>query len=197
MTARLLCAAVLAGILLFGCAKPDGGAASRATAHPAQADAGPAVDPALLAFLSEARALHHQANVYEASNEPSQALESLDKLVHVQRPHPGVKVPEVEEVLADTYARLAELRLRAGSFDGAARDVQEGLTHAGDPTYFRGHLFEVAGLVEEARAASLTDAGHSADADRARERALALLQEAVDIQNKVIADSLAAPDAGP
>jgi len=152
----------------------------------AAADAGPIVDSALLASLSEARALHHEANVYEASNDPARATEALERLVHVQRPHPGTTVPEVEEVLADTYARLAELRLRAGNFDGAARDIQEGLDHAREPTYFRGHLFEVAGIIEEARAATLADAGQSADAHRAREQALSRLREAVDIQNKVI-----------
>jgi len=138
--------------------------------------------------------------LYGRPNNPNReslehALASLEKLTRAPRPHPGAKVPEIEEVLADTYARLAELRLRGGGFDAAAHDVQEGLAHASDATYFRGHLFEVAGLVEEARAGSLADAGHASDADRARERALALLQEAVDIQNKVIADSLA--DAGP
>ncbi|WP_394849070.1 hypothetical protein LZC95_16665 [Pendulispora brunnea] len=151
-------------------------------------DAGPVVDPPLLAFLSQARALHHEANVHEAAGEPARAIEALERLVSGPKPHPERTVPEVEEVLSDTYARLGELRLQSGNMDAAAAAIREGLAHAKEPTYFRGHLFEVSGIIEEARAASLADAGRADDAKRARERALDLLHEAVEIQNKVITD---------
>jgi hypothetical protein len=57
-------------------------------------------------------------------------------------------------------------------------------------------LLEVEGLVEEARAARLADAGNAAEAQRARERAIALLEEVVRIQDQVIQRSLAARDGG-
>jgi len=178
----LLAAAAMASSA--ACSKrEDAGAV--ATAGP-QSDAGAIVDPPLLAFLSEARALHHEANLHEASNEPSRAIEALVRLTHAPKPHPETTTPEVEEVLADTYARLAELRMRTGDLDGAAHDIQDGVTHAEAPSYFRGHLLEVAGIIEEARAASLADAGRRTDSNRARDRALSLLREAVEIQKKVI-----------
>ncbi|WP_394820856.1 hypothetical protein [Pendulispora albinea] len=155
------------------------------------------VDPQLLAYLSQARALHHEANVHEASNDPARAIAALEQLTKAARPRPGAVVPEIDEVLADTYARLAELRMRAGNFDGAARDVEQGLAHAKEPTYFRGHLFEVAGIVEEARAVSLADAGRPADVTRARERALTHLREAVEIQNRVIQGDVPRPASTP
>jgi tetratricopeptide (TPR) repeat protein len=182
---------IMVGLLtIAGCAKrpePQKVAAS--------ADAGPVVDVELMAYLSEARALHHEANLREAENDVPKAIAALERLSRADRPHAPRRLPEVEEVLADTYARLAELRLGRNDFTGALHDVEEGVTHAPEPTYFRGHLFEVEGLIEEARAASLADAGKADEAKRARERALAVLHEAVEIQEKVVAASLG--DAGP
>lgn len=148
------------------------------------------VDTEIMAFLSEARALHHQANMKEESGDVPGAVAAMDRLVAAKRPHPERKAPEVEEVLADAYARLAELRLRRGELDPAASAVKNGLDHVADATYFRGHLIEVQGLVEEARAAQLTDAGKPEEASKARERAIALLEEVVKIQEQVIQGSL-------
>lgn len=159
-------------------------------------DAGTPVDLEVMAFLSEARALHHETNVHEDSGELKEAIASLDRLVHAKRPHEATKVPEVEEVLADTYARLADLRLRAGDVDGASREVREGMTHAPDTTYFRGHLLEVDGIVEEARGVNLADAGKREEAQKARRHAIERLREAVEVQERVVAASLASQDAG-
>lgn len=180
---------LLLSTMVLHCAKSDGGAAARS-------DAGTPVDTEVMAFLSEARALHHETNVHEDSGELKEGIASLDRLVHAKRPHEGTKVPEVEEVLADTYARVADLRLRAGDVDGASRDVREGMTHAPDPTYFRGHLLEVDGIVEEARGANLADAGKREEAQKARSHAIERLREAVEVQERVVTASLAAQDAG-
>jgi hypothetical protein len=159
-------------------------------------DAGTPVDLDVMAFLSEARALHHETNVHEESGDVRAGIASLDRLVHAKRPREGTKVPEVEEVLADTYARLAELRLRSGDVEGASREVREGMTHAPETTYFRGHLLEVDGIVEEARGANLADAGKREEAQKARVHAIERLREAVEVQEKVITTSLASQDAG-
>ncbi len=154
------------------------------------------VDMELMAFLSEARALHHQANLKEESNDLPGATTAMQRLVSARRPHEGTATPEVEEVLADAYARLAELQLRQGALEAAAEAVKNGLAHAPEPTYFRGHLIEVEGLVEEARAAGLADAGKPEEAAQAREKAIQLLEQVVRIQDQVIQRSLAARDAG-
>lgn len=178
-----LCTLLLALVAGFAfvpaCSRHDGGT-----------DDGQPVDTEIMAFLSEARALHHAANLKEESGDLDGAIGAMDRLVAARRPHPGTKAPEVEEVLADAYARLAELRLKNGDLDPAASAVKSGLEHAAEPTYFRGHLVEVQGLVEEARAARLADAGNAAEAARARERAIQLLEEVVKIQDQVIQRSL-------
>ena len=159
--------------------------------HDVDADGTPAVDTEIMAFLSEARAFHHQANLAEEGGDLAPAVNAMDRLVNAQRPHPERMTPEVEEVLADAYARLAELRLKKGELDPAATAIKNGLEHVAEATYFRGHLIEVQGLVEEARAAQLADAGKPEAAKLAREHAIQLLEEVVKIQDQVIQRSLA------
>jgi tetratricopeptide (TPR) repeat protein len=183
-----LCALLLALGLGF--------AATPACSREGADDGAPAVDTEIMAFLSAARALHHEANLKEDNGDTPGAIRAIERLVAAPRPHPERKTPEIEEVLADAYARLAEMLLRAGQLDAAAAAVKHGLEHATETTYFRGHLVEVQGLIEEARAAQLADAGNGAEAAKARERAIALLEEVVKIQEQVIQRSLAG-DAGP
>jgi hypothetical protein len=148
---------------------------------------GPAIDRPTMAFLSIARSLHHEADLHESGGDIAGATAALERLVAV----PAPAAAEVDEVLADAHARLAELRLRRGDFEGAGRDVRAGLDHARAPTYFRGHLLEVEGLVEEARARMLADAGKPGEAQQARAKAMAVLEEAVEMQEQVIARALA------
>jgi len=153
---------------------------------------GTPIDARVMAFLSAARALHHEADIHERSGDARGALAPLERLVAL----PAPTAVEVDEVLADTHARLAELRLGLGDLEGAGRDIQAGLLRVQGPTYFRGHLLEVEGLIEEARAAGLADAGHGDQAAAARARAMALLEEAVRVQQQVIEQALPAADGG-
>jgi len=144
------------------------------------------VDKPLMAFLSAARAAHHQADIEQSRGDSKAAIAALEALATM----PAPKAIEVDEVLADAYARLAELRLERDELQRAEADVAAGLAHAQAPTYFRGHLLEVEGLLEEARARSLADAGRVAAAERARAKAVRLLQEAVRTQENVIERAL-------
>lgn len=142
------------------------------------------VDPVLLAFLSQARSAHHTADQREAQGDLGAAVTALERLTRAPRP-PG-EAPEVGEVLADTQARIADLLSRTGGFDQANRAVDAGLEQARAPSYFRGHLFEVRGLVEERLEKSLRDKARGPEADQARERSLAAYEEAMKIQAEVI-----------
>ena len=182
VTMAVLCTLLLALVAGFGLAP--------SCSRQVGSDDGTPVDTEIMAFLSEARALHHEANMKEDGGDLAGAVSTMERLVAARRPHPERKGPEVEEVLADAYARLAELRLKKGDLDPAAAAVESGLEHVAEATYFRGHLVEVQGLVEEARAAQLADAGNAAEAARAREHAIQLLEEVVKIQEQVIQRSL-------
>jgi tetratricopeptide (TPR) repeat protein len=153
------------------------------------------VDTDVMAFLSKARAAHHEANVKEQQGKLAEAIAPLEQLVKSPLPRPGTPVPEVEEVLADTYARLADLKLQLGDIDGAEKDIDAGLAHASEPSYYRGHLLEVQGIAEEQRAARLADAGNAVEAQSARSHAITLLRQAVEIQDQVI-KNMTARDGG-
>jgi hypothetical protein len=148
------------------------------------------VDPVLLAFLSRARSAHHVADQHEATGDSAAALRALQALVSTVQP-PG-NAPEVDEVLADTHARMADLLSSAGRFDQADAEISEGLTKAKAPSYFRGHLLEVKGLVEERRAKALAGAGRGPEAEKARERSLSAYEEAMKIQAEVIQQAVPA-----
>jgi len=151
------------------------------------------VDPALLAFLSQARSAHHVADLREAQGDAPGALRVLQGLTASAKP-PG-NAPEVEEVLADTRARCADLLSVAGRFDQADLELSAGLENARTPSYFRGHLFEVRGLVEERREKALRGTSRGQEADQARDRSLAAYEEAMKIQAEVIARAAAPPSA--
>jgi tetratricopeptide (TPR) repeat protein len=176
---RLLLAstAVLALALTAGC-RGQGATPGCPGSEPSAAP----VDESLLAFLSAARSLHHEADVKVSGGDTSGAIAALERLVAM----PAPRAVEVDEVVADARARLAELRLKRGDLDGADRDLQAGLERVQGPTYFRGHLLEVEGLVAEARAGTFADAGKTEEAVRARTRAVTLLEEAVRVQAQVI-----------
>ena len=103
------------------------------------------IDPALLAFLSRARAAHHRADLLEADNQLDPAARELSSVTDGPLPPGGPSLPEVREVLADTLARRADLSSRLGRHDAATADVDRGLTLATEVSYFRGHLFEEIG----------------------------------------------------
>jgi len=175
---------------LAACSRPELAAPERC----AEQDAGTPVDPLLLAFLSRARAAHHAADNLEASGDLNGAVVQLQSLVAGPFPPGNGKelAPEVNEVLADTLARLADFHSRLGAFDQALADVRSGLEHAQSPSYFQGHLFEIHGLVEERRAKTL-DATDPQAAAAARARAIAMLEAAMALQSSVIAHGTETP----
>jgi len=189
----LLTAALTVQLGLVACAEPDEPSPPTAAAPAGSCECAPGaavVDRALLAFLSKAKAVHHQADIAEADDAPAQAIAVLETLV--KGPIPGGKQapPEVREVLADTLARLAELRSAAGSFDAAKDDVKRGLALAVERTHYRGRLMEVLGVVEQRLHNKLQEDGDEAGAQQAKSRAIDAFQKAVAIQDEVIREAL-------
>jgi hypothetical protein len=184
-------AAIRAGLLGLLCAGLALPACSR---QERSDDCGPTervVDPALLAFLSRARSAHHTADLQESAGDSAAALRALSDLV--SGAVPAGSAPEVDEVLADTRARIADLMSQAGRFDEADQEIGRGLTHAKSSTYFRGHLFEVRGLLEERREKALRGKGRGQEADQARDRSLSAYEEAMKIQAEVIGSAAPKP----
>lgn len=146
------------------------------------------VDPELLAFLSKARAAHHEADLAEEKGDREAAIRVLRRVV--EGPSLPKISPEMREVLSDTRARLADLRSAGGDFDGAMKDVEEGLKLAQQVTHFRGHLIVVRGLLWKRQAKALKEKGDEAGAEKAREEAMKAFEEAIDVQDQVIRNVL-------
>lgn len=180
----LLCAALLAA----SCSR-----APRSDDCPPDPGARP-VDTQLLSFLSRARSAHHAADRAEQTGDLERAKSLLLELA--DGPVPGEKAPPIEarEVLADTRARLADLKSRTGDFAGAEVELRLGLELVPEVSYFRGHLLEVRGLTEERRAKQLAAQGEPDAANQANQRAVEAFERAMAVQAEVIRGAV---DAGP
>jgi hypothetical protein len=186
----LVAAAALAGLALVECGRAGDTAAS---------DCVPVgetvVDRALVAFLSKARAAHHEADLALEGGDTELAIAALEGLVGGPRPGHGESPPEVAEVLADTWARLADIQSDLGDSSAALGCVAEGIALAPAPTHFRGHLFEVKGVVLERQAKALDASGDVEGAARAKAAAVDAFEAAIKIQDQVIREAL--PGVGP
>ncbi len=189
LAARTVAAFCVVAAMIAGCARKSSRELQRGGENCAceESSARP-IDTKLMAWLSKARTLHHMADLAEEQGAVERAIALLDQLV--LGPTPPGPSPEVDEVLADTYARSAELRARRGDLDRADADIAKGLERAPERTYFRGHLLEVRGLIYEKLGESLAKAGKSAEAEEARHKAMRVSLEAVQLQDEVIAATL-------
>jgi len=178
--------AVLIALLvgLAGCGQRD--SAGGTAAQP--------VDTMLMAYLSKARSLHHQADMREEAGDAKGAVAALEKLAGTPVPGGAQPMQEAQEVLADTFARMAELRAQLGELDAAERDVQQGLLRAPKVSFFEGHLIEVRGVIEQKRAKALSEKGDKEASERERRKAFEDFDQAVRLQDQVIDRLL--PDAG-
>jgi tetratricopeptide (TPR) repeat protein len=153
-----------------------------------------AVSPELLAFLSKARAAHHNADLHEASGDLLRASDAVRGIVSGPRPSDS---PELSEVLSDAHARLADLESRRGDFEEALAQVERGLALARDVTHYRGHLLETKGVVHERWMAAHEKAGNAERATRERALALEAFEAAIEVQDEVIRRLLPSPSAQP
>ena len=153
--------------------------------------AGVPVDKVLVAFLGKARAAHHSADLLEDRKDLEGAVRVLEGLL---TPRTTPDRAEAQEVVADTRARLADLKSELGRFEEAARDVDSGMALVKGTTYYRGHLLEMRGLVHERHAKHFRTQGDIAAAKLAEDAALEAFEESMRVQEQVIDQAL--PDAG-
>ena len=110
--ARILAFAALALLSACSRAREQADGAPKGRAACACDGAQPVVDLALLAALSRARALHHEADVAENDRDLPKAIAALERVEAGSESVAGR--PEMLEVMADTRARLSELRAGLG-----------------------------------------------------------------------------------
>jgi hypothetical protein len=177
--------AVLLGVLALS--SPIVSACSRAQQVCSDRDSGDTpIDPTLLAFLSRARAAHHVADLQEDADTAA-AVAAL--LAVVDGPIPGQKgtaPAEAREVIADTQARISDLESRLQRFDNALQRIESALGWVPETSYFRGHLFETRGIVEQRQAEEFAKSNRPLESAAAKARALIAFETAMQVQADVI-----------
>ncbi len=145
----------------------------------------PATPPneAVLAVLGTARALHHEADVYENAGDFVQASEAVRRVLALAIP-PGMA--EAEDLRSDAYGRLAELALRRNAPDEARALADTGLRDTQRESVLRGRLLRVRGQCFGALADRDHAAGDETSAARDRAEAIRTLEESIAMNLRIV-----------
>lgn len=144
--------AVLTLLLVFSCKEKvrvtelAEGAQTSALATPPNA-----LSEALLISLGQAQNFHSKADVLVDSGELTQALTTLEMILQIPFPSGA---PEGQDVIADTRARMATLRIELGKLDQALQLVDEGIAQSERQSFYLANLHTVRGQVLQAMAKS-------------------------------------------
>ena len=108
----------------------------------------------LMLSLGQARNYHHKADVLESEGKIDQAVVAVASVLDIPFPEGA---SESEDVILDTRARLAKLKVRQGKLDEAMALVDEGIAISTRQSFFLANLHTVRGEIFEAKAALETD----------------------------------------
>ncbi len=138
---------------------------------------------AAMAALGTARALHHEADVYEGAGDFERAAASVRRVLDLRLPQ-GFE--EAEDVRADAWGRLSELDLRRDQPEQSLAHVDEGLRATPHESVLQARLYMVRGQALRVLAERATAAGDQATASRRREEALAALEHSIEVNNRIL-----------
>lgn len=149
-------------------------------------------DDATMAVLNAARALHHQADLLEASGDYAGATRAIERVLTLAIPS---TVEEGPEIRLDAQGRLAELSLSAREPDAALRRCDEVLREGGRESVLLARIHLVRGralraLSERAGAADGGLAPPGDDGGRAaslRAAAIEALERSIEMNQRVLA----------
>jgi tetratricopeptide (TPR) repeat protein len=138
---------------------------------------------AAMAALGTARALHHEADVYEGAGDFDRAAGAMRRVLDLRLPR-GFE--EAEDVRADAWGRLAELDLRRDRPDESLSHVDEGIRATPRESVLQARLFMVRGQALRALAERAASAGDQTAAARRREEALAALEHSIEVNARIL-----------
>ena len=143
----------------------------------------PRVDEATMAVLGTARALHHEADVYEGAGDFVRASQAMERVLALRLPP---TFAGAEDVRADAWGRLAELDLRRADPDRALVRVDEALAATRRESVLQARLYMVRGQSLRALADRAAGAHDEAAAARRRDEALAALERSIAINERIL-----------
>lgn len=146
---RYLLLPVVALLALAYCGKESGPTEPERRPVTELAEPENALSEALMISLGQARNYHHKADLLLRSGKTEEAAAAVEAVLAISFPP---EAPESEDVILDTHARLAKLRILQGQLEGALSLVDEGIAISTRDSFFLANLHTVRGEVFEATA---------------------------------------------
>ena len=146
----LVCSSLASLVLLpSACGQEQSPANGQAGSLTELAEPENALSEALMLSLGQARNYHHKADLLVSVGKLDEAADAVAKVLEIAFP---AKAPESEDVLSDTRARLAKLRVMQDRLDEAMTLVDEGISASSRESFFLANLYTVRGEIFEAKA---------------------------------------------
>jgi tetratricopeptide (TPR) repeat protein len=141
------------------------------------------LDEATMAVVNTARALHHEADVYESAGDFNAAAGAIQRVLALRIPS---SVAEAEDIRVDAWGRLAEIALMADDPDRALAHANSGLQDSHHESVLRARLHVVRGRALRALAERAAANGDTTTADARRREALDALETSIAINQRVL-----------
>jgi hypothetical protein len=119
-----------------------------------------ALTEGLMIALGQARNYHHKADLLLRAGKIDEAAAAVEAVLKIAFP---AEAPESEDVILDTHARLAKLRLLQKRPDDALSLVDEGIAMSTRDSFFLANLHTVRGEVFESKATAAEPGSDEAD----------------------------------
>lgn len=143
-----------------------------------------ALSEALMVSLGQARNYHHKADLLVSEGKINEAAETVARVLEIPFP---ADASESEDVIFDTRARLAKLRVKQDKLGEAMVLVDEGISASTRESFFLANLYTVRGEIFEAMAAAAEP--NSEEASQARRDAIEAFDASIQI-NKALLEKL-------
>ncbi len=141
------------------------------------------LDEATMALLTTARALHHEADVFEAAGDHASARAAIERVLALR--FPGA-VDEAEDVRADAWGRLGEIALAAEDPDRALGNANTGLQDSRRDSVLRARLYVVRGRALRRIADRAQQNGDPTTAASRRREAIDALETSIRVNQRVL-----------
>jgi tetratricopeptide (TPR) repeat protein len=141
------------------------------------------LDEATMAILNTARALHHEADVFESAGDYPAATHAIERVLALRIP-PGVE--EAEDIRVDAWGRLGEIALEANDPDRALANAETGLRDSHRQSVLTARLYVVKGRSLRALADRAQASGDTVSAEARRRDAIEALEASIRINQRVL-----------
>lgn len=141
------------------------------------------IDETTMAILMTARALHHEADVYESAGDFAAAGTAIERVLALRIPQ---GVLEAEDIRMDAWGRLGEISLMADDPERALAHANTGLRDSRRDSVLQARLYVVKGRALRALAQRAVTAGEPTAAESRRREALDALETSIQINQRVL-----------